>query len=67
MRQRGREIKLSGVGGLAEGDENMKKEGGAGGSIKRNINQLEHIHFPLHSRFYQKKTLNFVALAAAEI
>lgn len=29
MRKQGREIKLSGVGGLAEGDESMKKERGA--------------------------------------
>lgn len=64
-RQQGSEIKLSGVGGLANGDGSMKKE--EGGSIKRNINQLKHIHFLLHHRFYQKKTLNFVVLAAAEI
>lgn len=64
-RQQGSEIKLSGVSGLADGDGSMKKE--EGGSIKRNINQLKHIHFLLHSRFYQKKTLNFVVLAAAEI
>lgn len=60
------EIKQSRVGGCVEGDENRRGEGGKR-SIKRNINQLKHIHFLPHSRFYQKTTLNFVVLAAAEI